>query len=91
MQDKYKEFKGSKEDYAELTGKLEAIEAEGRETGKMGNRMCGAKGGKGKPNDSAIADTGEKDAAKDTVSNEEVGDTADSGMLRALRFLERTL
>ncbi len=72
MKGKYDEFKNSKEDYAELTGKLEAIEDEGRETGKKPNRMCGAKGkggkgGKGK-GEKADGGKGKGEKSKDSVT-----------------------
>ena len=106
MKGKVDEFKKSKEDYAELTGRLEAIEEEGRETGKKPNRMCGkgGKGGKGKgekaadgekpaerPADS-VTKTDTTDSGTKTATTEDGSVTVEAGNgLRALRFLQRTL
>ncbi len=101
MKGKVDEFKKSKEDYAELTGRLEAIEEEGRETGKKPNRMCG-KGGKGKGEKAADGEKPAERPADSVTKTEDAGTTktattedgsvtveAGNG-LRALRFLQRT-
>lgn len=81
-----------------MAGKLEAIEAEGVETGQMGKRVCGGKvtKGKGKAGEKKAAAGEKKEAAAETKTEEtkaadatktEATTEATGNALRALRFL----